>query len=92
MADAYANCFAAADRVVITDVYASGTEKIDGVTGELVVNAIRSAHPNADVVWAPSRHDTVAAVNDWLQSGDVCISMGCGDIESFPDDLMKAQS
>lgn len=92
MADAYANCFAAADRVVITDVYASGTEKIDGVTGELVVNAIRSAHPKADVVWAPSRRDTVAAVNDWLQSGDVCISMGCGDIESFPDDLMKAQS
>ena len=92
MADAYADCFAAADRVVITDVYASGTEKIDGVTGELVVNAIRSAHPNADVVWAPSRRDTVAAVNDWLQPGDVCISMGCGDIESFPDDLMKAQS
>ncbi len=92
MADAYADCFAGADRVVITDVYASGTKRIDGVTGELVVNAIRSAHPNADVVWAPSRLDTVAAVKDWLQPGDVCISMGCGDIESFPDELMKAQS
>jgi UDP-N-acetylmuramate--alanine ligase len=92
MADTYADCFAGADRVVITDVYASGTEKIDGVTGELVVNAIRSAHPLADVVWAPSRLDTVVAVSDWLKPGDVCISMGCGDIESFPDDLMKAQS
>lgn len=90
MADSYADCFAQADRVVITDVYASGTQKIDGVTGELVVNAIRSAHQNADVVWAPSRADTVAAVESWITPGDICISMGCGDIETFPDDLRGA--
>lgn len=87
MADSYADCFAHADRVVITDVYASGTQKIEGVTGELVVNAIRRAHKDADVVWAQSRADTVAAVESWISPGDICISMGCGDIESFPDDL-----
>ena len=87
MADSYADCFARADRIVITDVYASGTQKIDGVTGELVVNAIRSAHHDADVVWAQSRSDTVAAVESWIAPGDICVSMGCGDIESFPDDL-----
>ena len=87
MADSYADCFAQADRVVITDVYASGTQKIDGVTGELVVDAILRSHPLADVVWAPSRADTVAAVASWITLGDVCVSMGCGDIESFPDDL-----
>jgi UDP-N-acetylmuramate--alanine ligase len=87
MADSYSDCFTQADRIVITDVYASGTQKIDGVTGELVVDAIRRAHPVADVVWAPSRADTVAAVESWIAAGDICISMGCGDIESFPDDL-----
>jgi UDP-N-acetylmuramate--alanine ligase len=87
MADSYADCFARADRIVITDVYASGTQKIDGVTGELVVNAIRNAHHDAEVVWAPSRADTVAAVESWIAPGDICVSMGCGDIESFPDDL-----
>jgi len=87
MADSYADCFVNADRIVITDVYASGTQKIDGVTGELVVNAIRRAHKDADVVWAPSRDNTVAAVESWITPGDICISMGCGDIESFPDDL-----
>ena len=87
MADSYADCFANADRIVITDVYASGTQKIDGVTGELVVHAIRNAHHDADVVWAPSRSDTVAAVESWINPGDICVSMGCGDIESFPDDL-----
>ena len=87
MADSYADCFAQADRIVITEVYASGTQKIDGVTGELVVNAIRSVNQDVDVVWAPSRADTVAAVESWITPGDICISMGCGDIESFPDDL-----
>ena len=87
MADSYADCFTHADRIVITDVYASGTQKIEGVTGELVVNAIRSAHHGADVVWAQSRSDTVAAVESWITPGDICVSMGCGDIESFPDDL-----
>ena len=87
MAESYADCFVNADLIVVTDVYASGTQKIDGVTGELVVNAIRRAHRGADVVWAPSRANTVAAVESWITAGDICISMGCGDIESFPDDL-----
>lgn len=88
MADAYAHCFENADLVVITDVYASGTPVIAGVTGELVVKAVRSAHPDAHVVWAPQRKDIVDFVGSFLKPGDVCISMGCGDIETFPDDLL----
>lgn len=91
MADSYADCFASADLVVITDVYASGTERIEGVTGELVVNAVRQHHPNADVVWAPQRQDIVTAVSAYLRPGDICVSMGCGDIETFPDDLLESR-
>jgi UDP-N-acetylmuramate--alanine ligase len=92
MSDAYADCFAGANHVVITDVYASGTKKIDGVTGELVVQAIRNAHPDAHVVWAPMRDDIVRAVTDLLEPGDVCLSMGCGDIETFPSELQATRS
>jgi UDP-N-acetylmuramate--alanine ligase len=90
MAETYADCFRAADVVVVTDVYASGTAFIEGVTGELVVNAIRASNPTAHVVWAPTRQDIVDVVAEMIQPGDVCISMGCGDIETFPDDLQKA--
>lgn len=88
MYESYADCFVHADRVVITDIYASGTTPIAGVTGELVWQAIREAHPECDVVWAPTRADVVRAVSDYLSPGDGCISMGCGDIETFPDDVM----
>lgn len=92
MADSYANCFHGADLVVVTDVYASGTQKIDGVTGEMVSNAIVRAHSDVEVVWAPLRSDIVSAVAQRIKPGDICISMGCGDIETFPDELRKWQS
>jgi UDP-N-acetylmuramate--alanine ligase len=92
MADSYADCFHGADIVVITDVYASGTQKIDGVTGEMVSNAIVRAHSDVEVVWAPLRSDIVTAVTQRIKPGDICISMGCGDIETFPDDLRELRS
>lgn len=41
----YADAFVDADVVVITEIYASGTTPIPGVTGKLVVNAVTEAHP-----------------------------------------------
>ena len=54
------------------------------------MNAIRAAHPQAEVVWAPTRADIVKTVAGLVATGDMCISMGCGDIETFPDDLTAA--
>lgn len=87
MSGAYADCFDGADLVVITDVYASGTPRIEGVSGRMIVDAIVASHPEADVVWAPERSDIVRVVDAYLQPGDGCISMGCGDIATFPRDL-----
>ncbi len=88
MATAYAECFTDADLVVITDIYASGTTPIAGVTGQLIVDAVRRAHPNANVEWCASRDALGAFVGNLLRSGDVCVSMGCGDIASLPDEIM----
>lgn len=87
MSHEYADCFSAADVVVVTEIYPSGTEPIPGVSGKMVHDAVTGAHPGARVVWAPDRSDVVSAVAGVLQPGDVCVSMGCGDIETFPDDL-----
>lgn len=88
LSESYADCFQHADVVFITDIYASGTSRIDGVTGELVVKAIRQAHPQADVRWAPDRDTLADVVAPILEPGDLCISMGCGDIETLPIELL----
>ncbi|MEY3413641.1 MAG: UDP-N-acetylmuramate--L-alanine ligase [Actinomycetota bacterium] len=85
----YADSFKDADLVVVTDIYASGTTKIDGVTGELVVDAIRTAHPKLQVVYQPQRSDLVEFLDSELKSGDLCISMGCGDIATLPFELIS---
>jgi UDP-N-acetylmuramate--alanine ligase len=85
----YADAFRAADLVVLTDIYPSGTQPIPGVTGKLVVNAVLDAHPDTRVVWLPRRGDLVDYLAGELRDGDVCISMGCGDIASLPSEVMQ---
>jgi len=84
----YADSFEQADLVVVTDIYSSGTSPIAGVTGQLVVDAIRAAHPDCNVVYQPQRGDLVEFLAGELKSGDICISMGCGDIESLPEEVI----
>jgi len=88
MSDAYRDAFVDADVVVVTDIYASGTDRIEGVTGRLVVDAIRAAHPRARVEWREHRNELVDFVARECGNGDLCISMGCGDIETFPDEVV----
>ena len=84
----YAHAFEAADLVVLTDIYPSGTTPIPGVTGRLVVNAVLDAHPDTRVVWLPRRTDLVEYLAREVRSGDVCISMGCGDIAALPSEVL----
>ncbi len=87
----YALAFTAADLVVLTDIYASGTVPIPGVTGKLIVNAVTEADPGRRVVWLPRREDLVSFLARELRDGDVCISMGCGDIATLPSEVLDVR-
>lgn len=84
----YADAFRSADLVVVTDIYSSGTARIEGVTGHLVVDAVLNRHPDTPIVWVEERTLLAERVLDLLETGDVCISMGCGDIATLPDELL----
>lgn len=87
----YADAFGQADLVVLTDIFASGTTPIPGITGKLIVNAVTEANPGLRVVWLPGRSDLVEFVAKEARAGDVVISMGCGDIASFPSEVLDAR-
>jgi UDP-N-acetylmuramate--alanine ligase len=87
----YEHAFVGADIVVLTDIYASGTVPIPGVTGKLIVNAVTEADPLRRVVWLPERDDLVAFLAREVREGDVCISMGCGDIATLPSEVLDAR-
>jgi UDP-N-acetylmuramate--alanine ligase len=87
----YALAFTGADLVVLTDIYSSGTVPIPGVTGKLIVNAVTEADPTRRVVWLPRREDLVSFLAGELRDGDVCISMGCGDIATLPSEVLDVR-
>jgi UDP-N-acetylmuramate--alanine ligase len=86
----FADAFVGADLVVVTDVYPAGEPARPGVTGKLVVDAILDAHPTARVAWMPARRDVVAYVTRTLRPGDLCLSLGAGDLTALPDEVIAA--
>jgi UDP-N-acetylmuramate--alanine ligase len=84
----FGRVLAAADRVFVTDVYAAREKPIEGITGELVVDAARAA--GVDVHYVEDRADVVDAVGEALEPGDLCLTMGAGNLDAAARELMAA--
>jgi len=78
-------------RMTVWERIRSGTQPIPGVTGKLVVNAVLEALPQSRVVWMPKRDALIKFLASELRSGDLCLSMGCGDIATLPDEILMAR-
>lgn len=84
----YADSFGDADVVVIADIYSSGTDPIPGVNGRLVADAVSATRGGGSVHYVENRNELASVVSALLMTGDVCISMGCGDVEFLPDEIV----
>ena len=51
-----------------------------GVTGLVVADAVRASQPGLQVEYAETRADLVATVRGLLRPGDLCLTMGAGDL------------
>jgi UDP-N-acetylmuramate--alanine ligase len=85
----FAHAFDDADVVVVTDVYSAGEHPIPGVSGRLVADAVAAARAGVPVHYAADRTELRALVAGLLRPGDVCVTLGAGDLTSLPDDLIE---
>lgn len=85
----FADAFVEADLLVVTDVYASGETPRPGISGRLIVRAVLDAHPGAHVAYMPRPADQVSYLRRVLRAGDVCITLGAGDLTLLPDELVQ---
>ncbi|MDP9072389.1 MAG: UDP-N-acetylmuramate--L-alanine ligase [Actinomycetota bacterium] len=85
----FADAFEDADVVVVTDVYAAGEPPVPGVSGKLVVNAVLDAHPSTPMAYLPNRSDWAPYLAGILRPGDLCLTMGAGDLTLLPDELLQ---
>ncbi len=87
LGEQFAHAFTGADVVVITDVFPAGEAPLPGVTGRVVAEAVRRAHPSLDVTYIPGRAELAIYVAGLLVPGDLCLTLGAGDLTSLPDEL-----
>lgn len=76
--EAMGRALAAADLVVVTDVYAARESPMPGVTGRIVLDAAAAA--GAETRWVPNRDLLAGELAALSKPGDAMITMGAGDI------------
>jgi UDP-N-acetylmuramate--alanine ligase len=77
----FGEALAAADLVVVLDVYAAREQAADhpGVTGKLVANA--AADAGGRVAWLPRHELAEAFLRRELREGDLLLTLGAGDVD-----------
>ncbi len=85
----FADAFVDADLLAVTDIYAAGEPPRPGVTGKLVVDAVLDAHPWQAVAWLPTLDDVTSYLGTTLRAGDLCLTLGAGDLTSVPDRVLR---
>jgi UDP-N-acetylmuramate--alanine ligase len=88
LADQFGTAFELADALVVTDVYSAGERPIPGVSGRLVADAVEAQDPDRHVIYAPGWEELRRQVASMLQPGDLCLTLGAGDLTTLPDLLL----
>ena len=68
-----------ADVLVITDIYAAGEKRIEGVSADLIAEGVK-AYGHRDVLFIDGLDDVPAYLVERLCKGDILITLGAGDV------------
>ncbi len=77
--DEFGQSFANADEVFLADIYPAGEDPIEGVSADLICQAVKK-HENREAVYIHKFEDIAATVVKVLKEGDIVITLGAGDI------------
>lgn len=86
--DDFAHAFDQADALYVTPVYAAGESPVTGVSGETLVERIRTAgHP--EVHWMENTDGAVSRLIPELHPGDRVLTLGAGDVWKLGVELLR---
>jgi UDP-N-acetylmuramate--alanine ligase len=84
---AMGEALAAADLVIVTEIYPAREQPIAGVSGRQVADAAERA--GADARFEPTRAEVGKTVYRALRAGDVVLTLGAGDITRVAPELVR---
>ena len=83
----FGKAFLLSDLLIVTDVYPAREEPIQGVTGELIVNAAKQ-YGHKDARYVPDKKEVVEALMKTVKENDIVITMGAGDIWKYGEEFL----
>ncbi len=83
----FGKSFLLSDVLVVTDIYPAREEPIQGITGELIVNAAKQ-FGHKEVYSVPDKNNVPAFLKTITKPGDIVITMGAGDIWKYGEKFL----
>ncbi|MBM4324551.1 MAG: UDP-N-acetylmuramate--L-alanine ligase [Deltaproteobacteria bacterium] len=77
-----------ADILILTDIYAAGEDRIEGVEAKALFDGIRE-YGHKDVTYLSNKKDIVDHLLRIVTPGDMVITLGAGDIWQVSEELVK---
>ncbi len=87
LAEEFGTCFAAADELILTRIYAASEPEIPGVDATLVQRAVEAAG-KPSVSYVPDLADVPGVLTGKLRKGDVVLLAGAGNICTIGEEIL----
>ena len=84
----FGKAFLLSDLLIVTDVYPAREEPIQGVSGELIVNAAKQ-YGHKDARYVPDKNNVVDVLLKTVKENDIIITMGAGDIWKYGEEFLQ---
>jgi UDP-N-acetylmuramate--alanine ligase len=84
----FLTAFYDADVLILTDIYAAGEERIDGVEAKALFEGIRE-YGHKDVTYLPDKKEIVNHLVRIMVPGDMVITLGAGDIWQVAEEMVR---
>ncbi|MDY2987732.1 MAG: UDP-N-acetylmuramate--L-alanine ligase [Peptoniphilus sp.] len=85
--DSFSQSFDDTDLTIITDIYAAREKDYGDIHSKTLVDAINNYGDQA--VYMSDFHEIVIYLKNELQSGDIVVTMGAGDVYKIGDELLN---
>ncbi|MBD3246483.1 MAG: UDP-N-acetylmuramate--L-alanine ligase [Candidatus Omnitrophica bacterium] len=86
LADEFAECFAGADTLILTDIYSAAEAPLPGATVEDLFRRIRRGY-DGQLYYVP-KHELAGMLGGRVRSGDVILGLGAGEISELMEKII----
>lgn len=86
--DEFAQCFYGANTVLVVDIYPAGEEPVEGINSSVLVEKLKE-FGHRGVFYGETTEKVLSVLRDRVNSGDVVLTMGAGDVYKYHDEVLK---